>query len=161
MWSFEVSQKIYTSLFKRNQAWEINREELLAYPKQSFGYHLGLFLQEHNFELIPKVESHDAYHTLTNYSVKVEDEIALQYLSFGNGKRSPYMYGAIVLGTLLLPDYIDYYIKSYHIGKQANAFHNMDFKSLLHISIEDLRLFVFNTNLFTLYQKQLFQNKIS
>jgi ubiquinone biosynthesis protein Coq4 len=146
IWLFEVSKTIYTYLFKNHKPWGIYKAELLTYPDHTFGKHLGLFLEKNNFELIPKVERHDAYHVLTGYGTKVEDEIALQYLSLGNGKHSPYLYGAVILGTLLLPDYIKYYLKSYRIGKNANTFHNLDFKKMLPVSISDIRGAIF-TNL--------------
>ncbi|WP_299890710.1 Coq4 family protein [uncultured Lacinutrix sp.] len=142
-WLFEISSKIYTQLFKDHKPWRITKKELLGYTKDSFGYHLGLFLDKNNFELIPKVERHDCFHVLTNYSTKVEDEIALQYLSLGNGKNSPYLFGAIILGTIILPDYLTYYIKSYKIGKQVNVFHNLDFRPLLKVNIEQFREAIF------------------
>lgn len=143
IWLFEVSKTLYTYVFKNHKPWGIYKAELLTYPDTSFGKHLGLFLEKNNFELIPKVERHDAYHVLTGYGTKVEDEIALQYLSLGNGKHSPYLYGAIILGTILLPDYIKYYLKSYRIGKNANTFYNLNFKNMLHLSISDIRGAIF------------------
>jgi len=53
------------------------------------------------------------------------------------------MYGAIILGSILLPDYLSYYIKSYKIGKQANAFHHLDFSKLLYTPIYELRFCFF------------------
>ena len=141
---FELSEQFYTRHFKKNkQPWQLSRDELLTYDESSFGRHLGLFLLENNFQLIPKVERHDAYHVLTGYGTKVEDEIALQYLCFGNGKRSPYLFGVIVIGTLLLPDYIPYYRRSFRRGKHAHAFHNWDFQKLLKTPIAELRQAVF------------------
>ena len=101
IWLFEHSQRIYTSLFKNHESWNLTKKDLLKLPKPTFGRHLGEFLDTNNFELIPKVERHDCYHVLCNYSTKVEDEIALQCLCFGNGKRSPYLYGAIILGVAI------------------------------------------------------------
>lgn len=143
-WLFEISSKIYTKIYKKHKPWNIGKKELLSYSKTSLGYYLGVFLDNNNFELIPKVERHDCYHVLTGYSTKVEDEIALQYLSLGNGKRSPYLFGAIILGTIILPDYLSFYIKSYHIGKQANVFHNLNFKPLLKTNIKALRQAIFS-----------------
>ncbi|WP_299224865.1 Coq4 family protein [uncultured Psychroserpens sp.] len=143
-WLFEHSQRIYTNMFKNHKPWGIYRNELLTYPEQSFGKHLGLFLQKNNFELIAKVERHDAYHTLTGYGTKVEDEIALQCLCYGNGKRSLYLYGALILGIMILPDYFNYYYKSYQIGKSANPFHHFDYKHLLHVNINDFRHAIFS-----------------
>ncbi|WP_265200620.1 Coq4 family protein [Aureitalea sp. L0-47] len=141
---FELSEQFYTRHFKKHkQPWNLTRTILTSYPENSFGNHIGLFLQENNFELIPKVERHDAYHVLTGYGTNVEDEIALQYLCLGNGKRSPYLFGVIVLGTLLLPDYLRYYRRSFRRGKQAYAFHHWDFQKLLKTPLDELRLAVF------------------
>ncbi|GGI57017.1 Coq4 family protein [Winogradskyella haliclonae] len=141
---FEHSQRIYTSMFKKHESWTYSKKDLLQFPIESFGRHLGEFLNKNNFELIPKVERHDCYHVLCGYSTEVEDEIALQCLCYGNGKRSPYLYGAIILGIAILPDYYKYYYKSYKIGKLANAFHQFDYKKLLRIPIDDLRMSIFS-----------------
>ncbi|WP_412984208.1 Coq4 family protein [Pontimicrobium sp. IMCC45349] len=143
-WLFNKSQKIYTSLFKKNKAWGLTTNDLLQLPTHSIGFRLGTFLKDNDFELLPKVERHDAYHVITGYGTNVEDEIALQCLCFGNGKRSPYLYGAMILGLLILPDYYKYYYKSYCLGKNANPFHHYDYKKLLKISITDFRTAIFN-----------------
>jgi ubiquinone biosynthesis protein Coq4 len=145
-WMFEKSQKAYTNLFKNHEPWGISKTELLKYPDDSIGKHLGLFLDKNGFELIPKVERHDAYHTLTGYGTNVEDEIALQCLCFGNGKRSPYLYGAIILGVIILPDYYKYYYSSYLIGKRANPFHQYDYEKLLNVSLYEFREAIFSNS---------------
>ena len=144
VWLFDHSQRIYTSLFKTHDHWNIDRNDLLKYADHTLGKHLGLFLLKNDFQLIPKVERHDCYHVLCNYSTKVEDEIALQCLCYGNGKRSPYLYGAIILGVLILLDYYKYYDQSFIIGKNANAFHHYDYKQLLNVSINDFRSVIFS-----------------
>lgn len=157
-WLFEISNKIYTRIYKNHKPWNITKKELLAYSKNSLGFYLGMFLSKNNFELIPKVERHDCYHVLTGYSTNVEDEIALQYLSFGNGKRSLYLYGAIILGTIILPDYLPYYIKSYRIGKQANVFYNLDYKQLLKVNLENFRTTIFSKKQIQNINKQHYAN---
>lgn len=144
IWLFEHSQRIYTSLIKNHESWNVTRTDLLKLPYPTFGRHLGEFLDQNNFELIPKVERHDCYHVLCGYSTKVEDEIALQCLCYGNGKRSPYLYGAIILGVAILPDYYNYYYQSYKTGKRANPFHHYDYKKLLNVSINDFRQAIFS-----------------
>ncbi len=151
---FEHSQRVYTKMFKKHAPWNISVEELLNYPTESFGYHLGSFLKRNNFQLIPKVERHDCYHVLCGYSTKVEDEIALQCLCFGNGKRSPYLYGAIILGVIILPDYYKYYYQSYKIGKASNAFHHFDYKQLLKVNFEDFRKAIFSKKIVNKLQIQ-------
>jgi ubiquinone biosynthesis protein Coq4 len=153
IWMFEKSQKIYTNYIKKNEPWGINKSDLLRYPDESFGKHMGDFLEENGFDLIPKAERHDAYHVLTGYDTKVEDEIAQQYLCYGNGKRSIYLYGVITIGTLILPDYLSYYLKSYKIGKSANLFHNLDYKSLLNTSLLNLQSCIFSKSHINNYLK--------
>lgn len=142
---FEISKNIYTKFFKNDHiAWQVSTEDLLQFPKETFGFHLGEFLQQNNFQLIPKVERHDAYHTLTNYGTRVEEEIGLQYLCMGNGKKSPYMYGAILLGTLILPEYFGFYVKSFLVGKEANPFHHFDYEQVLHLDYFQFKSMIFS-----------------
>ncbi|NRA92118.1 MAG: hypothetical protein HRU26_05435, partial [Psychroserpens sp.] len=145
-WLFEHSKTLYTRLFKQHKPWDISRKELLNFPGHTFGRHLGEFLKQNDFELIAKVERHDAYHTLTGLGTNVEDEIALQCLCYGNGKRSLYLYGAVILGVLILPDYWRYYKRCYQIGKAANPFHHYDFRKLLNVDITEFRAAIFTTD---------------
>ncbi|GAB4166563.1 MAG: hypothetical protein Tsb0033_28590 [Winogradskyella sp.] len=144
IWLFEHSQRLYTSMFKHHEAWNISKADLLNMPQASFGRHLGEFLDKNNFGLIPTVERHDCYHVLCNYSTKVEDEIALQCLCYGNGKRSLYLFGAMILGVAILPDYYEYYYRSYKTGKRANPFHHFNYKKILDIPIKDFREAIFS-----------------
>ena len=97
-------------------------------------------------QTLPKVEQHDIYHMLTGYGTKVEDEIALQYLCLGNGKRSLYLIGAITLGTILLPEYANYYYQSYKRGKQANPFYHHDYQRLLRTNFEEFQRKIFSSS---------------
>ena len=141
-WLFEHSQRMYIK-FKNKKPWSISSDELLTYSKDSFGYYLGLLLKTNGFELLPKVERHDCYHLLTNYGIKVEDEIALQYVCFGNGKRSIYLIGVLLIGTIILPEYYKYYIKSYQLGKNCNQFHHFKYENLLHFSLQEIKESIF------------------
>jgi len=143
IWLFHHTQKLYT-YFKAKQAWNLTSKDLLLYPEGTFGNELGKFLKRNGFELLPKVERHDAYHLITGHGTEVKDEIALQYLCFGNGKRSIYLFGVILIGTLVLPEHINYYIKSYTIGKRCNTFHHFNYKKLLNYSLQNLREAIFS-----------------
>lgn len=148
VWLFEQSQLVYTRYIKTNKPWGIGKVDLLPHPAGSFGRELGEFLASNGFELIPKVERHDAYHVITGFGSREEDEIALQYLCFGNGKRSLYLFGVIIVGTLLLPEYIRYYIRSFQLGKKAHPFHSLPFQKLLHTPLCELRAVLFTNSLF-------------
>ena len=133
------SQRIYTTLFKSTSEWRIQRRELLEYHPATLGYHLGAFLEDHDFELLPKVEQHDVYHVLTGYGTAVEDEVALQFLCLGNGKRSLYLFGVIVIGTLVLPEYFKHYWQSFLNGKRLSPFYCYDYRNLLEADFHEFR----------------------
>lgn len=152
---FEKSQHIYTKYFKKQAPWQVTKQDLLRYPEGSIGKHLGLFLNSNNYELIPKVERHDAYHIVTGYGTTVEDEIALQYLCYANGKRSLYLYGVLLLGTCILPEYIAYYYHSYGIGKRANAFHHFNYEKLLNTSLKTFRAVIFSNSYLELINSKI------
>lgn len=144
-WLFEKSMVFYCK-FKKKKPWGITSQELVSMPSNTFGHHLGCLLVANEFELIPKVERHDAYHLLTGYSTAVEDEIALQYACFGNGKRTPYLLGVLFLGTFILPDYLPHYLKAYQFGQHANSFHHFDFKTVLPLDFDTFRQAIFSKN---------------
>lgn len=130
--------------FKKKKAWGISTAQLLQMPKNTFGHHLGLLLHSNCFELIPKVERHDAYHLVTGFSTPVKDEIALQYTCFANGKRIPYLLGVLTLGTLLLPDHLTYYRKAYQYGRALYSFHQYDYKTILPLDFKHFKTLVMN-----------------
>ena len=141
---YRRSQNFYTTFFKSSPAWGIERRELLEYRPESLGYALGSFLEEHQFELLPKVERHDVYHVLTGYSTAVEDEVALQYLCFANGKRSFYLFGVLFIGTVVLPEYISHFIRGYQEGRRLNPFHHYDYRNLLETDFMEFREMIFS-----------------
>jgi len=150
IWLFEKSQKFYVKHFKKNKkAWRIHLQELLALPKETLGYRYARFIDDNGFDILTKLERHDAYHVVTGYKSEVQDEIALQYLCYGNGKRSIYLFGVIILGTFLLPDYFKYYQQSYKIGKNANPFFDLDFENLLETNLQDIQKVIFNKDYLT------------
>ena len=142
-WLFEVTQKQYTR-FKKKTPWNISNTALLGMPANTFGYRLGRFLEGNGFELIPKVERHDAYHVVTGFGIMAEDEVALQYLCFGNGKRTPYLFAVLCIGTIVLPEFWSYYRRSFHFGKRSNSFHHFDFKTVLPLDYYRFRSMIFS-----------------
>ncbi len=138
---FQKSAVPYAKLFKRNKApWELSSSDLLNYPQHTFGYQVGVFLAKNGFEFFPKHETHDLYHVITGYGVTVKEEIGLQYLLYGNGKRSPYLYVVMLLGLLIVPEYYRFYKHSYQIGKSKNKFYNKINKAYLKESFQLVRI---------------------
>ena len=139
---YNKTQKLYRTYFKKKKReWQFSEKQLLEFEKDTLGRKLGEFYKKHGFRMIPKMENHDVYHLLTGYSTQIQDEIAMQYFLFGNGKRSAYLLGTIALGTLVFPEYSKDYWKAYEKGKRFKPFHHWDFESLLWQNFEHLKLF--------------------
>lgn len=136
---YEISKKPYQKFIKRNQPWDITKEQLIEYPFGSLGNDLGLFLTSNQFEIQAKLEDHDIIHVLTNTGVKVVDEISMQYYLLGNGKRSLYLYMVILTGTLCYPMHFRQFTESYKKGKKANPFYHLDFLKMLYVPTSILR----------------------
>ena len=141
---FEKSKMPYARIFKRHKTpWQLSNVQLKQMGRGTLGSALGQFLVKNGFELIPRLERHDAYHVLTGYGTDVKDEIALQYLCFGNGKKSKYLWMVMLVGTILNPEHWSYFKASYRRGKAARTFYHWDFKQYLHRDLDSLRAWVF------------------
>lgn len=136
---YEWSKKPYQRFFKNKIAWAICKHELLNYPNETLGYHLGQFLQNNNFDIQPKLENHDIIHILTNTGVSVWEQIGMQYYLLGNGKKSFYLYLVIFTGTLLYATHIQYFFIEFRKGKNALQFHYLDFSKMLLIPIKTIQ----------------------
>lgn len=136
---YEITKKPYQRYFKRNKAWEVEISELIQYPQESLGFHLGCFLVKYNFEIQPKLEDHDIIHVLTNTGISVPEEIGMQYYLLGNGKKSLYLFLVVLTGTLFYPTRFDYFIQQYQRGLEAHSFHKLDFSKMLKHPVITIR----------------------
>lgn len=140
---YENSQKKYRRYFKKKKRqWQFNEEQLLSFKQDSLGRTLGEFYKKHGFRMIPKMENHDVYHLITDCSTNIQDEIAMQYLLFRNGKRSAYLLGVLALGTVVFPEYFKTYINAYKKGRNMRTFHHWDFEELLWQNFDHLKDFI-------------------
>lgn len=136
---YEWSKIPYQKFLKNNDAWDISIDSLFLYPQGTLGYCLANFLKEHNFELQEKLESHDVFHVLTNTGTSVPEEISMQFYLLGNGKRSLYLFAVVFFGLLLFPDYLKSFKQAYTKGAKALQFHQLNFKQMLHLSLQKLK----------------------
>ncbi len=136
---YEWTKKPYQKWFKKDLPWNLSVKELIQYPKESLGFHLGCFLLRHDFSPQPKLENHDVFHVLTNTGITVYEEIAMQYYLFGNGKRSAYLLFVLLIGTALYPDKIKFFIHAYRKGKKALPFYQLAYQKLLYQSLSSLQ----------------------
>lgn len=101
--------------------------------------------------MIPKMENHDVHHLITGCGTNFEDEIAMQFLLLGNGKLNAHLLAAIVLGSVILPEYYKIYIKAYKKGQNMRPFYQWDFEALLWQNFEHLKDFIQQKNTAVLY----------
>ncbi|SMO94925.1 Coenzyme Q (ubiquinone) biosynthesis protein Coq4 [Chryseobacterium rhizoplanae] len=140
---YDKTQKLYRKYFKKKKRqWQFNEKQLLEFQEDSLGRKLGEFYRKHGFSMIPKMENHDVHHLITGCGTNFEDEIAMQYLLLGNGKLNAHLLAAIVLGTVILPEYAKIYIKAYKKGQNMRAFHHWDFEGLLSQKYEHVMDFI-------------------
>ena len=136
---YEWSKKPYQKFFKKNETWPITSKELIRYPPESLGFHMGCFLLKYNFEIQPKLEDHDVFHVLTNTGVSVTEEIGMQYFLLGNGKRSAYQFAVIVIGTLFYPMQWKRFNTFYRRGKSAHQFYDLPFEKMLLQPLQNIQ----------------------
>ena len=136
---YEFTSKYYIRYFRKNNPWKITAKELILYPHESLGFHLCCFHLKHKLEMKPNLEEHDIIHVLTNTGISVADEVALQYYLLGNGKRSPYMFLALMTGTVFYPAHLKTFLSHYKRGRNAHLFHDLAFEKMLHIPIKNIQ----------------------
>ena len=136
---YEITKKPYQKFFKKGTPWNITPSELIQYNQETLGFHLGCFLLKYNFQMQPKLEDHDVIHVLTNTSIAVTDEIAMQFFLLGNGKKSAYLFMVLIIGTTFYPTQIKHFIHNFHRGKSAHTFHNLDFQKMLHLPLKTIQ----------------------
>ncbi len=142
-WLFESSKGPYGKYIKKNKEWELTREDLMSYDKESLGYALGSFLTTNDFQLLPKLERHDVYHVLTDFTISVKDEIAMQFFFFGNGKRSLYLFFVMIVGAFLFPEHYRYFKKCYRQGTEAISFGHWHMLDFLHLPLSRLKKIIY------------------
>ncbi|PIF43150.1 ubiquinone biosynthesis protein COQ4 [Chryseobacterium sp. 52] len=149
---YDKTQKLYRKYFKKKKRqWQFNEEQLLKFQEDSLGRKLGEFYRKHGFSMIPKMEDHDVHHLITGCGTQFEDEIAMQYLLLGNGKLNAHLLAAIILGTLILPEYCKIYMKAYRKGQNMRPFYQWDFESLLWQNFDHLKDYIQQKETATLY----------
>lgn len=120
---FALSHGSYARLAKRGQApWAETPESLLARPAGSLGRALGEHLRDGGFALLPRLEDHDVFHVVLGIGTSAEEEVELQWVLAGNGKRSAYCLGVLLLGTLVFPELLPCFLAAWRRGAALQPF---------------------------------------
>jgi ubiquinone biosynthesis protein Coq4 len=139
LWLLNFGTFVHTKLYFNRDAWGISAESLLIYPKNSLGYFLSEFYRIQKFAPIPKAEHHDVFHVLFGYNTGVRDEVCMQFVLAGNGKRSPFTLSTCFISLLLFPEHFKYFKKAWQRGKNSLPFTHLHFKQFLNKDIIQLR----------------------
>ncbi|HIO93565.1 MAG TPA: hypothetical protein EYG68_12100 [Leucothrix mucor] len=137
---YALSLPVFQNLSGNSRApWEVSTKQLLAYPINSLGRALGCFLQQHNYILIDKFESHDVFHILLGYKPVVIDEARMQYCLWGSGRRSLYACGICIVSGIMFPELWVDFKYHYQRGRGLYNFSDWDFEALLSADIHQLQ----------------------
>lgn len=139
-------QNIYLGLRKDRKQWETTKQDLKNMPSGSLGNDVYLFINEHEFELIPKAEFHDVYHVLLGYGTSIKHESMIQCLLVGNGRSTLPSLACTMVSVMFFPEHWGSFKNAYLIGREANVFHNWSFEELLLQSTSSLRDQIFRVN---------------
>jgi len=117
----------------------ITMDELIGYPKDSLGFHLGRFLFNNSYEADPQPELTDIHRVLITKEVSNKEEIAMHYYLFGNGDLALKTLFIIGTGTLLYPQHIKYFYGRYRDGKNALRFYDLDHFRMLYLPLQRIK----------------------
>ncbi|WNJ19013.1 hypothetical protein [Pontibacter sp. G13] len=137
---FKHTQRLYLEYVKSDQTpWPIKTEDLKCFPEGSLGREMYQFLKDAGFQLIPKAECHDVNHVLLGVPTEEVAEICLQFILFGNGRRSKYCSLTCLIGALIYPEKWPEFHQAYLQGRSYEPFWDWDFLPLLDADLEGLR----------------------
>jgi ubiquinone biosynthesis protein Coq4 len=136
---YRIIKVPYQFFFKQTKAWDISFQDFLKLPQDSLGFHYGCFLLKYNFNIQATLEEHDVFHVLTNTGISVKDEIDMQFILLGNGKRSPFVFIVIGTGILFYPFEYKSFYNNYKRGKKAHQFYDLDFFKMLSMPLSTIQ----------------------
>ncbi len=132
---------------KRQESWNQSIESLQKFPQGSLGKSLGNFLEKNNFQLMPKLEDHDVLHVLLGYKTTITGEIKMQFFLLGNRKRSVYALFTAIIGTALIPEKFNAFIKEFSKGRRYAPISKWNFEYLLAEPLDLLQRQVYRQRL--------------
>ncbi len=127
----------------KEEPWNLSTTDLLQYPENSVGKLVGEFLKKEDLEPIARAESHDVLHVLLDYSVHFKDEVAMQFFLRGNGNNSIASFLTSIGAWIILPTQWSYLKNSYARGKNCADVSKLDFKTVLHENVNDVKAKLF------------------
>lgn len=126
-------------LKEKGQKTTVTMNELISYPKDSLGFHLGNYLFSNSTEPNPVPEKEDIYRTLITNENSEREHIAVHYYLFGNGNLQLQTLLVMVTGLVFYPLSLSYFYSRYRKGKKALRFHDVNHFKMLHLPLERIK----------------------
>lgn len=127
------------NIFINGKKAPVTMDELISYPKDTLGFHVGTFLFNNSHDADPQPEITDIHRVLINKEVSDKEEIAMHFYLFGNGDLALKNLFVIVTGTLLYPLQLRYFYRRYRDGRNALRFYDLNHFRMLHLPIERIK----------------------
>lgn len=126
--------------FRKNQNFPYNMDELLAFPDNTVGKDLALYLQRKNFKLLRNYERHDCKHIILEYEMDEEGEARMQFYFLGNRHYSIPVVSTVILCTFLMPEYWSIFRTEFRKGRISKTFDKLDFSKVVLMNTKELQL---------------------
>ncbi len=140
----ETFVPLYKKMFKPSDSkWRVQLDKLRSYPTGSLGNSWARFYEDQSFGISPNYEAHDICHVILGYKTSIVEETRMYSFLFGSGKRSIPTILTILIGCLILPEFIPQFYTDFKLGQKSLNFSKWDFRYLLRESVQDLRLMIF------------------
>ncbi len=147
LWLLGVVIPVHARFYGGRKPWGLSASDLLGYPAGTLGNELGRFLKTEHLEPVDRVERHDAFHILLDFTTRVPDEAAMQFFLLGNGKVSPFTLGTALFSAAILPEHTRNFYLQFQRGRSFRSIARWDFKKLLPENFQDLKRYIFRTEL--------------
>lgn len=117
--------------FRKTPPFPYTMEHLLAFPDNTLGKDLALYLQRKNFTLLRNYERHDCKHIILQYEMDEVGEACMQFYFLGNRHYSVPVVSTVVMVFLLMPEHWSTFYREFKKGRKAPTFDGVDFAALV------------------------------
>lgn len=120
------------------QKFPYTKQDLHQLQQGTLGKELVEMLDRKQLNLLPYYAKHDIKHILLGYDTTDEGEVCLQCFMLGNGHLSFPVLATVLYGMATMPEFYTRFRKAYYRGRHAQAIHNWDWFTLLHLPVQSL-----------------------
>ncbi len=117
----------------------VNTIELIDYPANSLGFHLGQYLFNKGFQPQSILEKEDIYRLLITKDTSAKEQFGMYFYLFGNGDVSLNTLSEMLVGLLAYPFAVKHFYKQYKAGKNALRFYDLDHCRMLHLPLQRIK----------------------